>query len=724
MTEQYPKLVIPSTPHISAPLAHCLDPTGSTSADPQLLPDSDMEELAVGSRLEDARVQRSSSKSHRSQHPYLSGNYWPQMREMHLEPCHLVHGTIPEFLAYGQFVRNGPNSAIPPEPGANYHMFDGDGMVHGVYFQRDGEKGGQITPLYVNRFIRTDVFLASQFWGINLLPSIASMIDPLKGTVSILRSILRSGAIAFLSGSSRLSTANTALVYHDGRVLATCESGPPMQITAPSLDTVDWHLFRDDHGNGLSHVPGSSSEWITGHPKVDPVTKELIMFGYGIFQLRNPYIRLSIVDAQGRHKVFQQPIHLKPGSKPKMMHDFAITQTRAVILDLPLTMSPFNVVSGSPMLYFDSLLQSRFGIVRRDLAGSQMDETVQWFEHEACMIFHTVNAWDELDKESEEVVAVHLVACRFKGAKLVYAAGAVDIPVSEESSGPDVVHLFHYRFDLRSGQVTHAEPLSDFPIEYPSIDTRKLGLRNRFCYGASMREGSFDTALKAAKIDVLVKCDIQALIEDPPKDVDQTTSRTPPSSPHVKTIILPANHYASEMTFVPRVETNATAEDDGVILCHIYNEAYEDEVTHDAPDDRGSEVWIIDARTFSLPALAVIRLPQRVPYGLHGLWLSGEQIARQRDAWEVRESDGALIQRAGERMRAHTSTRMIASFWRWTGVWAGRRVTGTASGTGISNARFALAVILSLVIFFLLTYRLFFLVGGLILDRLIATSQV
>lgn len=675
-----------------------------------------MEELAVSARLDDARVKEKSTST-RSTHPYLSGNYWPQPRELHLAPCELVSGVLPPCLANGQFVRNGPNSAIPPEPGHNYHMFDGDGMIHGVFFAADAGTG-KISPLYVNKFVRTDVYLASQYWGINLLPSIASLIDPLKGTMSIMRSIMRSASIAFLSGSTRLSTANTALVYHDGRVLATCESGPPMHVTVPELDTVDWHLFPDARGEALSQMPGSSSEWITGHPKIDPVNGDLLMFGYGIFQLANPSIRLSIIDKAGEHKLFQQPIHL--GSKtPKMMHDFAITQTRAIILDLPLTMSPFNITTGKPMLHFDASLPARFGIVRRDASAANVDRSTVWFEHESCMIFHTVNAWDEHDA-SGSVVAVNLVACRFKGAKLVYAAGAVDVPTTDDAAAaaPDVVHLFYYRFDLVRGVVSHAYPLSDFPIEYPSLDTRRLSLRNRFCYGASMREGSFDTALKGAKIDVLVKCDIPALIADPPRDCDQTTSRTPPNSPHVKTIVLPPGHYASEATFVPHRQDDGE-EDDGVMLVHVYDESSQ-AANGDAPDDVGSEVWVLDAKSFALPPVARIKLPQRVPYGLHGLWVTAEQIRDQRSTWAASEPASASVNSDDEneaggsrkrvpprmrmRMRMHTSTRSIASFWRWSGVWAGRRVAG-----GVSNARFAVAFLLSILLFALLTYRLWYL---------------
>ncbi len=500
-------------------------------------------------------------------------------------------------------------------------------MIHGVYFHQERDT---IMPRYINKYIQTDVYIAGQKTSLNPLPSVASLIDPLSSTISILRNIMRAVGLAVMSGTMRISTANTALIFHDKRLLATCESGPPMECSAPELETIDWHTFADPDTNvKLSRLAGSSSEWITGHPHLDPINGDLVMFGYDIFQVFNPYIRFSVIAADGRHKTFQQRVYLR-SKTPKMMHDFAITQTHAVILDLPLTMSPFNIVSGGgkPMLYFDSQLTSKFGIIPRSYNHDKDQDRVIWFEGESCMIFHTVNAWDEADI-SGTVIAVCLVACRFKGAKLVYAAGGLDVPSSPndpDANKEDVVHLYYYRFDLVTGKISHAYPLSDFPMEYPSINTKFTGLRNRFAYGASMKSGSFDTALSGAQVDVLVKCDLQNLIKEPAIGVDTMTSRTPPSQKHVSSIVMPAGYYASELTFVQRngaEKITVSEEDDGFVLVHVYNESSE---------KHPSELWIISAKTFSLPPLARIYLPQRVPYGLHGLWVSRDQVLDQKSA--------------------------------------------------------------------------------------------
>ena len=77
--------------------------------------------------------------------PYLSGQYAPVFDERTDEGLR-VTGELPSGLA-GAYLRNGPNQAF--EPLGRYHLFDGDGMVHGVWF--DGEGGAR----YGNRWIRS-----------------------------------------------------------------------------------------------------------------------------------------------------------------------------------------------------------------------------------------------------------------------------------------------------------------------------------------------------------------------------------------------------------------------------------------------------------------------------------------------------------------------------------------------------------------------------------------
>ena len=170
-------------------------------------------------------------------------------------------------------------------------------MLHGVFFQRTDDG---IVPHFVNRFVRTDAFLAGQQRGATILPSISSLISPLTSKSKLMATLVRATTIAWLAKVSRLTVANTTIVFHDRRLLATCESGPPVHVRVPALDTVAYHVFPDGvtgegglgRGErvigkgqiGVANVAGKMlEEWTSGHPKRDPVTGDLVFIGYNIF---------------------------------------------------------------------------------------------------------------------------------------------------------------------------------------------------------------------------------------------------------------------------------------------------------------------------------------------------------------------------------------------------------------------------------------------------------
>lgn len=201
-----------------------------------------------------------------------------------LTPCSYT-GSIPEELAGGEYVRNGGNPVTNEALGRDAHWFDGDGMLSGVSFRRTGEKG-TIQPDFVNQYILTDVYLSSKTTPslrTPILPSIATLVNPMSSLIAIILRILRTITLVILShlpGSQvaieRISVANTAVLYHDGRALATCESGPPMRISLPGLETIGWFDgIYDEEEPRKDNVPGFGGggnslvsfmrEWTTAH---------------------------------------------------------------------------------------------------------------------------------------------------------------------------------------------------------------------------------------------------------------------------------------------------------------------------------------------------------------------------------------------------------------------------------------------------------------------------
>lgn len=264
------------------------------------------------------------------------------------------------------------------------------------------------------------------------------------------------------------------------------------------------------------------------------------------------------------------------------MHDFGCTRTHTIILNLPLTLSPRNMLSfkPQPLIHFDRTLPSEFIIFPR----LHPDRIIRFIDPEPCLIFHTANSWDDYNAQGD-VVAINMLGCRFKSAKLVYSAGAVDVPKIERQFGKDdIVQLYYYRFDLLSGQISHSFPLAGIPFEFPTVPPSLGMMPSKYVYGCTMASGSFDERLGgAAKVDCLVKLDVLELIRrgkkrgfgkwDDPVDnrsageIIRDGHRSGSGSGSLISIFnCPEGWYAQEPRFVPR--ENRREEDEGYLLSY------------------------------------------------------------------------------------------------------------------------------------------------------------
>jgi carotenoid cleavage dioxygenase-like enzyme len=658
-------------------------------------------------------------------HSYLAGNFAPVTKTWSPTPVTWT-GHVPAELLGGMYVRNGGNPTTNSDLGREAHWFDGDGMLTGVWFERSSTDPTQATPNFVNQYILTDVYLSSLEHSnlrTPILPSIATLCNPLSRLVTIVWRIVRTVIIVILSqcfpsrtSIKRISVANTSILYHDGRALATCESGPPMRVTLPKLETVGW--FTGDAAEGEPCVKESGAdkkvaptklggtgplswmrEWTTGHPKVDHESGALVLFHCSFAP---PYVQYSLVPAKDE-STNMEPNHPEITNAPvpgctggKLMHDFGVSKHHTVILDLPLSLTPLNMVKGQPVVLYEPEKASRFGVFPRFAP-----EAVRWFETTGCCIFHTANTWDEFDAEGE-VAAVNLLACRLTSSSVVFSAGNIVPPphpnrtdmtkpkpmsfFSKYDNQLDVVdpekldedtpllarddsyssgstptripmslddeeqcRLYYYRFALDSkdsNQVTHQFALAAIPIEFPTVSPLTEMKFAQYIYGCSTLDESFGAALgKATKIDLIVKTDTTALLaksrHTPPtsitgcvddRTVDQILASTDPNDP-IKIFKLPTDHCAQEPRFIPR--SNASSEDDGYLVFYVFNENQLDGAGECRADAR-SDLWVLDAKTMDT-VVCKIQLPTRVPYGLHGNWFSEEHIRRQREVETVRK---------------------------------------------------------------------------------------
>lgn len=304
----------------------------------------------------------------------------------------------------------------------------------------------------------------------------------------------------------------------------------------------------------------------TAHPKVDAVTGEMMFFGYSFAP---PYLQYSVVSAQG--ELLQTvPIDLPMGV---MMHDFAITQDYTIFMDLPLTFNPERAKQGKPMMMFERDQPSRFGIVPR--YGNNTN--IRWFESPACYIFHTLNAYEEED----EVV---LIACRMNSTHVLGADNKHPDPEA------DIPRLHRWRFNLNTGKVSE-EMLDDVPSEFPRVNENLLGRKTRYGYTNKLANSP------QPMFDGVIQYDF--------------------SSGKSQTHEFGQGRYGGEAVFVPR--PHAEAENDGWLVTFV----------HDTTEDT-SELAVINAQDMTSEPVARVILPQRVPYGFHGAWISEEQLTNGR----------------------------------------------------------------------------------------------
>lgn len=454
-----------------------------------------------------------------SLNPYLADNFAPVHTELTVDELPVL-GELPPEL-HGMFVRNGPNPQFSPL--GRYHWFDGDGMLHGVHIQ-----GGRAS--YRNRYIRTQGFEQEQKAGQALF---GGLLEP--------------------SQSGFKNVANTALLWHCDRLLALWEGGAPHAIEVPSLDTSGVYTFE-----------GKLTSPVTAHPKVDPVTGEMMFFGYSLAQ--PPYVTYSVVSAQGE-LLRTVPIDLPVGV---MMHDFAITEHYTILMDLPLTFRPERLQRGEPAFAFERDRPSRFGILPRH--GD--NQTIRWFESPSCYVFHTLNAYEAGD----EIV---LIACRMGSTSVLGASpGAHEGDNRQVQS--DVPVLYRWRFNLKTGTLQE-QPLDDRACEFPRINEQYLGRPIRYGYAGK----SAPTAMP--KFDGLLQFDLD--------------------HQRAQVHAFGEGRYGGEGVFVPR--PGATAEDEGWLMTFVQDET----------QDR-SELVIISTQAMADEPIARIFMPQRVPYGFHGAWIA------------------------------------------------------------------------------------------------------
>ncbi|ENH71478.1 Carotenoid 9,10(9',10')-cleavage dioxygenase 1 [Fusarium oxysporum f. sp. cubense race 1] len=375
----------------------------------------------------------------------------------------------------------------------------------------------------------------------------------------------------------RISVANTAVLYHDGRALATCESGPPMRIQLPSLDTVGWFdgvraegeaktspANNSDSPFGGSGLFSFMKEWTTGHPKVDPITGEMLLY-HNTFM--PPYLHYSVLP---KSRNIRPPVRFKSTRVRDWSDDKKEKACR--YKEAPALESPGEATGLTdyfPTAESDDYDQCRLYYYEFDMATkSQNKVKSQWALSAIPFEFPSVRP----DREMQE--ARYIYGCSTSTSCFGIALGRAD------------------KVDL-----------------LVKVDAKTL-----------IQRGKINTTPVTGCVD---RRSVSEILEEQKKDDPINIFRLPP------------NHYAQEPRFVPR--DSSTAEDDGYLLFYVFDES-QLLPSGDCPPSAISELWILNAKNMR-DVVAKVTLPQRVPYGLHGTWFSRMDIKGQRAVESLRSLD-------------------------------------------------------------------------------------
>jgi carotenoid cleavage dioxygenase len=228
-------------------------------------------------------------------------------------------------------------------------------------------------------------------------------------------------------------------------------------------------------------------------------------------------------------------------------------------MDLPVVFDVERALQGTLPYAWSETYGARLGVMPR--GGSNAD--VRWFEIEPCYVFHPLNAW----------AAGHEVVLDVARYPHMWRESATDFARAA---------LHRFRIDL-AGDRVREEPLDDAGIEFPRVDPRREGQRNRWGYAVSFAEG-----VDGPRTDGLIQYDLERASS---VRHDFGPGRSP-----------------GEAVFAPA--SAASGECEGYAIALVHDEARDT-----------SELAILDATAFDKPPVATVALPQRVPYGFHGSWI-------------------------------------------------------------------------------------------------------
>lgn len=525
---------------------------------------------------------------------YLQGNFAPVADECPPLSCINVDGPLPDFLD-GLYVRNGPNEQYKSTAPTHWsHPFDGDGMLHCVSFH-----GGQVT--YCCRYVHTSRFVQEKSAGQALFPKVFSSLTAAKSFVAtafaslaILRHLL--GLIDLTKG---IGLANTGLVFHHGKLLALGEDDLPYALCIQAngdLVNLGRYTFA---GAGNYYINA-----MTSHPKLDKESGEMIFLSYNIFfQPHLTFFRMSPNGTLSK----RVPISLQ---EPCMIHDFALTPHFIIFPETQLVFHPLHLIQGKSPIKCDAQKVQRFGVLPRNATD---DSELRWFDVPGCNCFHILNSWEEHMQPPENIeISKDSLHPQELAEEIVLILPRGSSPDDLISGRFDKVEntLTEVRLNLAKGKAAQSTLLgakgnqtNKMNVEMFTMNENYKGVKNRYVYMGVLGSSSYS-------LSGLVKVDLKTRKVVACRMFDEDCYASEP-------MFVPAAHDAS-------INSKEAQEDEGCLLCFLHHENLQQGST--GANDT-CKMLVLDAKSATLDIIASVKIPRRIPYGFHGLFIPRNTIS-------------------------------------------------------------------------------------------------
>jgi carotenoid cleavage dioxygenase-like enzyme len=276
------------------------------------------------------------------------------------------------------------------------------------------------------------------------------------------------------------------------------------------------------------------------------------------YSLREPTVEFHEIDPSGNvAKTFSIAL-----AAPTMIHDFILTERHIVLLACPAIFDLQAAQSGKPLPQWRPDLGTRIGLIALD--GS----STEWLDADPFFVFHFGNGFER---------GGHIVIdyVRHDRLNLGYATANRKVPT-----------LHRMNIDLANRKIADAE-IANMVVEFPRVNDALNALPMRFVYLPTLTNTLQLANPPSATFNAMLKVNAET------GDIVRHDF---------------GNRVAGEATFVPRKANRS--EDDGYLAIFAFD-----------PVNRTSDLVLLDAAHIDAEPVAVIRMPQRVPQGLHGAWI-------------------------------------------------------------------------------------------------------